>query len=139
MYSQDATNDPKWVWRAVDCEVELLFPARGVREIHGAKFQLIRLSGGGASVRVGGMRTIPDFFYLRFNDDEETSGCYVVGRSVDTIHCQFFHEKTASEVDRIITEGEFISVLGSLSGTNGGQKQQESLPFEILQLFKKLY
>lgn len=46
MPSKDVNKCQSWVWREVNCEVELLFPARGVREIHGAKFRLIRLSEG---------------------------------------------------------------------------------------------
>lgn len=60
----------------------LTFPTHGIRDVNTAKFQLRNLSEGGATICVGGITSVPDFFYLQFGDENsDLIGCYVVERN----------------------------------------------------------
>lgn len=136
MYSRVAVKEPDWNWRTVDFSAELLFPTRGVRELAGAKFRITSISEGGASVHVGGMRNIPDFFYLQFGgEDSQTTGCQVVERTADTIHCEFLREKTPTEIERILLEQEMAAIFDTLEKRREEQKKQkEQMVQEILRI-----
>ena len=126
MYSRAAAKKtPEWTWREVGFSVQLSFPTRGVREIAAASFRLQSLSEGGALILTGGIKSIPDFFYLQLDSDRyETTGCYVVERTLETIHCQFLRKLTTSELDRIVAEQEMISVLDKLGKDREERKEQ---------------
>lgn len=104
------------VRRQVDFLVRVLFPTRGLSQVRDARLRLKDLSEGGAALLTAGLKGIPDFFYLQFGDEKsELFGCYVVGRSPDTIHCQFSTAFPTSTIERIIMEQEALAFLDQLA------------------------
>ncbi len=99
----------------MDFVARVLFPTRGIRDVSEARLRLLNLSEGGAALNTGGLRGIPDFFYLQFGDEgSELFSCYVVGRHLDTLHCQFSKELSTGAVERIIMEQKTLSLLDGL-------------------------
>ncbi|MEI9413211.1 hypothetical protein [Mesorhizobium salmacidum] len=92
-----------------------MFPAKGIREVNYANLGLRDISEGGASFHVGDIKGIPDFFYIQFGDEKsELVGCYVVGRSELSIHCQFMRERSSAEIEEIISSNEMGALLDSI-------------------------
>ncbi|MGX8010128.1 hypothetical protein ACVDG8_014755 [Mesorhizobium sp. ORM8.1] len=108
-------GDRKWDRRKVDFAIRVMFPSRGIREVNSANLSLCDISEGGASINVGSLKGIPDFFYIQFGDENsELVGCYVVGRSGFRIHCQFMYERSSAEIEEIIAANEMGRLLDSL-------------------------
>ena len=103
-----------WKQRQVKLPVQLVYPERTVRQVAAAKCELMALSEGNATIHIGTLTRIPDYFYLQFDfDDAKLVGCYVVGRAAGKIHCSFLREIDSTTVERIVARSEINSVLDS--------------------------
>lgn len=104
-----------WFRRKVDFTVRLIFPTRGIREVNSAIFKLQDLCEGGASLYIGGVKSVPDFFYMQFGDERsELIGCYLVGRDHDVLRCQFSEIMPTEKVDEIIAQKAVTALFDSL-------------------------
>ena len=104
----------KWKQRQVKFPVQIVYPERIVRQVAAATCELMTLSEGDATIHIGTLTRIPDYFYLQFDFDENLFGCYVVGRRPGAIHCNFLREIDTAIVERIAARCEVNSVLESL-------------------------
>jgi hypothetical protein len=125
------TGQRKWARREVDFSARLVFPTRGIREVNTAIFQLQNLSEGGASIYVGAIKSVPDFFYLQFGDENsELVGCYLVERTAEILRCRFSSEMETSQVDEIIARSGMTSMLDTLFAPS-----RDDLIDDVLSLF----
>lgn len=105
----------KWKRQSVDFCVRLIFPKRGIKEVHETKLRLHDLSEGGAAIVTEGLTQVPDFFYMEFGQDAaDMIGCYVVGRTPRMVHCQFWRELSTKHLERIIARRQLESAFDSL-------------------------
>lgn len=104
----------EWKQRQVNLPVQLVYPKSIVRRVAAANCELMAISEGNATIRIGTLTRIPDYFYLQFDFDENLIGCYVVGRRPGAIHCNFLREIDTAIVERIAARCEVNSVLESL-------------------------
>lgn len=76
---------------------------------------MLSLSEGDASLHIGALQGIPDFFYLQFETGNfKNIGCYVAERGVETIYARFLREIETPLVERMIAENGVLSILDSL-------------------------
>jgi len=107
----------KWIRRAVDLSVRVLFPTSGLRNVLEANVRLKDISEGGSLMNIGKLNNVPDFFYLQFGSDKsELIGCYVAGRAPGMIRCQFVNELTPAQVEQIITRSRSDALVDELFG-----------------------
>ena len=107
-------NKRKWVRRPVDFCVRLIFPKRSIKDVQEAVLRLQDISEGGAGIWTAGLGQIPDFFYMQFGDDAaDRIGCYVVNRTAQMIHCQFWEEITPKRLDHLLAKKEAEALFGS--------------------------
>lgn len=100
-------NKRKWERRFVDFRVGLIFPKKSIKDVQETTLRLHDISEGGAAILTAGLAQIPDFFYMQFGDDSiDRIGCYVVNRTPDMIHCQFWEELTPKYLDQLIARKE---------------------------------
>jgi len=106
----------KWPRREVNFLVQLIYPTRGIREVHSATFPLQTISEDGASIDLGMTKTVPDFFYMQFDADipAELIGCYLVARDDHVVRCQFDPIIPTEKVNEIIARKSMRSILDSL-------------------------
>lgn len=105
----------RWIGRKVDFTVKLIFPTRGIREVSSGIFRLQEISEGGATLYVGSVKNVPDFFYIQFGDENsEMIGCYSVGREQRVLFCQFTKVMPRRRVAEIIAEKAKTTLLDGL-------------------------
>ena len=83
--------------------------------MNAAIFKLQDISEGGASLYVGAIESVPDFFYMQFGDEHsELVGCYSVSREHEVLRCQFSDTMASWKIDEIIAQKAKVSLLDSL-------------------------
>ena len=131
MRDEPQRGQRKWARREVDFTARLIFPTRGIREVNTANFQLQNLSEGGASIYIGAIRSVPDFFYLQFGDENsELVGCYLVDKTAEVLRCRFSREMETRQVDDIIARNDMSSMLDTLFAPS-----KDDLINDVLSLF----
>lgn len=105
----------EWPQREVHHQIRMTFPYRGIRDVRTALFQLCGLSESEATIYIGAIKSVPDFFYLQLGDENsDLIGSYVLERENMLLRCKFNREIETSEVNRVVALTNMSAMLDSL-------------------------
>lgn len=104
--STESRKPGYWDRRSVNLPVDIVFPSQGIRKIHAARCSVSGISGYGASIKIGDLKTIPDLFYMELDEGRISVSCHVVNSKDGVMNVRFGQRIPEHLLDKVIENFE---------------------------------